>query len=246
MNPALVFTCEHAGRIVPANLAPLFRGHHNLLASHRGYDPGIAPVAEVIAAAYGVSLLRHDISRLIVDVNRSPRHPNAFSEITRPLPPAVRRTLRDRYHTPHRTAVEQAVREARKTSDAVVHIGWHSFTPVLNGLVRRADIGVLYDPARAYERRLAALLVTALKAEFPAWTIRRNSPYRGTADGLTTTLRRQWPDRRYAGLEVEINQKHLAGPADRKAVRAGVIRALARVLPPTPTPPARTPGRTGK
>jgi predicted N-formylglutamate amidohydrolase len=158
----------------------------------------------------------------------------------------VRRTLLNRYHTPHRTAVEQAVREARKTGDAVVHIGWHSFTPVLNGQVRRADIGVLYDPARAHERRLATLLVNALKEEFPGWAIRRNAPYRGAADGLTTTLRRTWPDRRYAGLELEINQKHLAVPADRKAVSAGLIRALARVFPPTPTPPVRKTGRTGK
>ena len=36
--------------------------------------------------------------------------------------------------------------------------------------------------------------------------IHRNRPYRGWTDGLTTALRREIPEGRYAGIELEVSQ----------------------------------------
>jgi hypothetical protein len=41
--------------------------------------------------------------------------------------------------------------------------------------------------------------------------LRRNYPYRGQSDGLTTALRRQF-GARYLGIELEINQRWPLGP----------------------------------
>lgn len=35
-----------------------------------------------------------------------------------------------------------------------------------------------------------------------------NYPYRGRADGFTTQLRKRFPIKAYAGVELEVNQKH--------------------------------------
>ena len=57
--------------------------------------------------------------------------------------------------------------------------------------------------------------------------MRRNAPYRGDADGLTTALRRELPVSRYEGIELELNQRLIASAAQRRALAA----ALAALLP---------------
>jgi predicted N-formylglutamate amidohydrolase len=94
----------------------------------------------------------------------------------------------------------------------VVHVSSHSFTPRLHGKVRQADVGLLYDPRRAGEVRFAKRWQTALLARAPALRVRRNNPYRGENDGLTTSLRKRHATRSYLGLELEINQAIVLGP----------------------------------
>jgi hypothetical protein len=43
-------------------------------------------------------------------------------------------------------------------------------------------------------------------------SIEFNKPYLGIDDGLTTYLRTIYPDSRYAGIEIEINQKFVDTP----------------------------------
>jgi hypothetical protein len=38
--------------------------------------------------------------------------------------------------------------------------------------------------------------------------VRKNYPYKGISDGLTTSLRKQYTQKNYCGIEIEINQKH--------------------------------------
>jgi len=93
----------------------------------------------------------------------------------------------------------------------VLHLSVHSFTPAIDGRVRNADVGLLYDPARTAERRVCQQLQRALQSAHPELRVRRNYPYRGTADGFTTYLRRLFPDKQYAGIEIEINQRYPFG-----------------------------------
>jgi predicted N-formylglutamate amidohydrolase len=83
----------------------------------------------------------------------------------------------------------------------------HSFTPVLKGEVRRADVAFLYDPASQVERDLCDGWSSRLKLARPDLRVRRNYPYRGTDDGFTTALRAEFGERKYAGIELEVNQR---------------------------------------
>ena len=49
--------------------------------------------------------------------------------------------------------------------------------------------------------------------------VRRNYPYRGAADGLTTALRRLFKPKDYLGLEIEINQALLASVSFHNVAR---------------------------
>jgi predicted N-formylglutamate amidohydrolase len=210
---ALVVTAEHGGNRVPRPYRDLFRDAGPLLGSHRGWDPGSLDLARRIADRLDAPLVSSTVTRLLVDLNRSAHNPRVFSEITRRLDRPDRHELLRRWHRPHWGAAERAVADALAGADRVVHLAIHTFTPELGGVVRRPDIALLYDPRRDGERGLAARWVRLLRERVRQGArdrvVARNDPYRGTADGLTTALRRVHPDPAYVGIEIEVNQRHL-------------------------------------
>lgn len=220
----LVVSCEHGGYRIPPVCVPLFADKRDVLQSHRGWDAGAVLLAEHLGDAFGVTPRIQTTSRLVVDNNRSLGHRALFSEFTRGLPLADRERLIARHYAPHRGGVTADVEAARRAGP-VLHLAVHSFTPVLGGVVRKADIGLLYDPRRNGERAIVAAWKQALARALPHWRVRLNYPYKGVSDGLPTALRKQF-GARYAGIELEINQKHVGTPA-WPALVAAVIETLA-------------------
>ena len=210
---ALLFTCEHGGAQVPARLRPLFADAGEALASHRGLDIGALKLARELARALRAPLLACTTSRLVVDANRSLGHPRLFSEFTRGLPAAERERLVERHWRPHRAAVTAQLVAARRSRRRLVHVSVHSFTPVWEGVERDVDVGLLYDPSRPGERELAGAWIEALRERDGELRLRRNQPYRGTADGVTSALRKQHGAERYVGLELEVSQRFPRGDA---------------------------------
>jgi len=224
---ACLVTCEHGGNRIPPRYRACFRGHEALLHTHRGYDIGALRVARELAAALGAPLLAATASRLLIDLNRSRGHPRLYSEATRSLPPALRHEILERYYLPYRTHAESRIARAIEGGARVLHVSCHSFTPQLDGSIRNTDFGLLYDPARPLEAGLCRRWGRALDARAAPLRVRMNYPYRGTADGFTTYLRKRFPADRYLGIELEINQKHvLEGAQHWRAVRKAIIGAL--------------------
>ena len=239
---AIVITCEHAGNRVPTEYAHLFASARaqTALKTHRGYDLGALPIARTLGRQLDVSVISHDVTRLLVDVNRSVGHPRLFSEFSRALTVAERAEVLERHYEPHRRAVLAAVEHHVSAGQRVLHLSVHSFTPRLNGRVRTAEVGLLYDPVRRAEADFSARWKGALEAGGTSrglgrrnkqsdWRIRRNYPYRGASDGLTTSLRRAFPRTSYLGIELEVNQAMLTKAA-QKAVGAAFAGSLAATL----------------
>ena len=225
---AFLVTCEHGGNRVPARWRPLFERATDVLASHRGWDAGALPLGRAVARALDAPLRAATITRLLVDLNRSPHNPRVFSEWTRGLRREDRIELLGRWHAPHRAAVEaDVVGLGAGRGVRVVHLAIHSFTPSLDGVTRRADLALLYDPRRRRERALCAAWAAALGESLPDLAVRRNQPYRGASDGLTTWLRRRHPAEAYLGIEIEVNQR-LLGETGR--FPPDIANALARGL----------------
>ena len=202
----LFLSCEHGGNRVPARYARHFAGTGKLLATHRGYDIGSLEAARFLRARLDVPLISATVTRLLVDLNRSPAHPRLFSEITRTLDTETRRQILRRHYQPHRDKVQAMAKAGISASGRVIHLSVHSFTPEMNGHPRHCDIGLLYDPSRHLEAEFCDRWRRRLRSAEPALIVRRNYPYRGVADGLVTYLRRRFDARRYIGVEIEINQ----------------------------------------
>ena len=206
----MLVTCEHGGNDVPPEYAALFRGHEALLRTHRGYDPGALAMARALARALDAQLFTSTTSRLLVELNRSPGRQFRESPIMRNASRTTRLAVCERYYWPYWNGVDEFVRHAILRGERVVHVSSHSFTPSIDGVTMRAgDAGLLYDPARDFERRLCIRWQTALAQVAHQWVVRRNYPYRGTSDGLTRYLRKRYADRDYCGIELEVNQKHV-------------------------------------
>jgi len=216
---SLLITCEHAGNRIPRRHAALFDGAGDLLASHRGWDPGALTLARLLSRKLASPLFAVTWSRLFVEANRAPTNPRIWSRFTRALPRAERQRILERWWRPHRSSVEEAVAREIARGRRVVHVAVHSFTPELDGEVRSADVGLLYDSRRKREAEFCRHWGTLLRVREPRLRVRYNYPYDGAADGLTTWLRRLHPQTRYVGIELEVNQALVDGKDWRRLQR---------------------------
>lgn len=223
-RPRWLFTCEHGGNEVPPVYAPLFRGAEGALESHRGWDAGALEVFANLAPAFGEAAFAATTTRLLIDLNRSLHHPRVFSEFTRPLPAEERARIVTHWWQPWRESVADRIGAWLVDGYPALHLSVHSFVPMLHGVRRSTDIGLLYDPASATERAFCGRWRELLVAR--GWRVRLNYPYRGKADGHTTALRRRFP-RGYAGVELELNQA--LWPARRSQVVADLAETLAEL-----------------
>ena len=227
-----MLTCEHASNNLPAVFKKAVPAE--ILKTHRAYDIGaLAVFRKLVKFAKPEFYCEGKYSRLFVDLNRTLTNKSAFSDFYKQLEARDKaaaekaKAQATAYWMEYRDAIEKFVASslptlsnievsspkrtssktrAAKSAPEIIHLGIHSFTPELNGKVRNADIGILYDPSRPQECAYAQVIKAEIKRLHPEMKVRFNYPYKGSSDGLTTTLRKKIGPR-YAGLEIEINQK---------------------------------------
>ena len=215
----LILTCEHASNRLPASFKKFVPT--DIQETHRAYDIGaLAVFRKLVNFAKPEFSCEGKFSRLFVDLNRTITNKSAFSEYygeleTRNKAAAEKaKAAAITYWMEYRENIEKFVmsnidkgtKASGNKGAAIVHLGIHSFTPVLNGKPRNTDIGILYDPARPLERKYAQVIKDEIKRLHPHMKVRFNYPYKGTSDGLTTSLRKKFGPH-YVGIEIEINQK---------------------------------------
>ncbi len=204
----IIISCEHGGNRIPKKYLSLFKNKKRILNSHRGWDIGALILAKTVSKNTHSPLYFSDVSRLLIDLNRSLNHPKLFSEFSKSYDKTIRQEIVNEFYIPYRKKIETHIKNANNKSP-IIHLSIHSFTPKLNNIIRHADIGLLYDPTRKTEKEFCNKLRVTLKNNFPDLIIRSNYPYKGSADGLTTYLRKQFNEKSYSGIEIEINQKHI-------------------------------------
>lgn len=202
----LIVTCEHGGNDVPQSYKKLFEKGQKVLNSHRGYDQGALELAKELSVYFQAPLYVSTITRLLIELNRSIGSASLYSSFTCRLTRDQKEELKRNYYFPYRNKVEVDIDRWIKHRKQVLHISVHSFTPELDGKLRYADIGLLYDPKRILEYDFCKKWQKTLR-KHTHLQVRRNYPYRGKSDGFTTYLRSRYPQKNYLGIEIEINQK---------------------------------------
>jgi predicted N-formylglutamate amidohydrolase len=148
----ILLVCDHASCRFPASLGdmgldPFARR------CHLAIDIGAGSLTESLAASLGVTAVLAQYSRLVVDCNRDLLDSSAFLEygdgIVVPgnhnLNKAHKELRAETIYWPYHEAVEGQVQRLSALGPKPALVAIHSFTPVLNGIARDLQVGVLWD-----------------------------------------------------------------------------------------------------
>lgn len=221
----LILSCEHASNAIPEFYQHYFVNAVQDLQSHKGWDIGAGQVFDFLAREFGCFAIKGQYSRLLIELNRSLKAKDLFSVYSQQLSETEKSHLIETYYQPYIEMIQQQVQSLISKGEQVLHLSIHSFTPELNGEVRNSDIGLLYDSRKESEKAFCANLRKAILQQSPDFIVRKNYPYRGDADGLTTMCRKKFPEN-YLGIEIEVNQKLLADSAACHQISLILINAL--------------------
>ena len=164
-----------------------------------------AVVAEGLARHLGGAYFACGFSRLIVDVNRDLHSPDLIPTVSDQIPvpgnqmlsEADRAARIDKYHEPYHKRLAGAVAELETRGGEPLAISVHSFTPVLNGISREVQMGVLWDK----DSRLSDIFIEEFRAA--GYLTGDNEPYSGRApQDFTIDHHAEEIDLPHVGIEV--------------------------------------------
>lgn len=223
----LIITCEHGGNLIPKEFEPYLSIPFHILNSHMAYDIGALDISNELyhnlLPHYKILYLYNEITRLLIDYNRSINHPKFFSQHSKTLPEKFKKHLINNY-LKFRNNVKTFINESIESENMVIHLSIHSFTPIWKGKIRKTEIGILFDPQKQEEKQFAVIL----KNHIPL-ICHFNLPYRGTSDGHTQSLRNQFM-KNYIGIEIEINQKFIENSYISKKIKKIIIEGIKKSL----------------
>jgi len=223
----LVLSCEHASWTLPPGVD--LGVPPEVLRSQAGWDHGAFEIATQLSDAVGLPVHAGAFSRMFVDLNRDPQHPDVVPRVSygATVPGNAALTTGDRaariagFHAPYWDAVRCDVTARLHGGGQVLHFSSHSFDPTLDPLQRTYEIGVLYDPAHAFEAELAERLLFGLRGA--GLDVRANQPYHGTGPAICTSFRQQL-GARYAGIQFETSHAVTYRPGGCARVAEAVAR----------------------
>jgi predicted N-formylglutamate amidohydrolase len=178
----ILLVCDHASRVIPRALGdlgldPLARRCHLAL------DIGAGSLARALAGSLGATAVLAGYSRLVVDCNRDLLDSGAFLEFgdgivipgNRGLTEGDKKARAESIYWPYHRAIAGEIERLRGAGRPPAVIAVHSFTPVLNGISRPWQVGILWDA----DRRIADALIGGLRAA--GFIVGDNEPYSGRA-----------------------------------------------------------------
>lgn len=230
MNPAskapLLLVCDHASRRFPAALGdmgldPVARR------CHLAWDIGAGALTRRLAEDLGCTAVLARYSRLVVDCNRDLMDPGAFLEfgdgIVIPGNRRLTREEKDRraeeIYWPYHYAIDLEVKRLATHACLPAMASVHSFTPVLNGVSRHLEVGVLWDA----DRDTAEIAIDGFRAA--GFDVGDNEPYSGKApQDFTIDHHAEGAELPHVGIEIRQDLIDDAAGVEK------VARALAPIL----------------
>ena len=228
-SPVLL-VCDHAGRATPAALGDMGVSPPDW-DRHIAWDIGAAGVCAALAPALGAACITQAYSRLVIDCNRTPGHPTSIPPVSdgTPVPAnvllaadaAARRVAE--IFTPYHEAIAGELDRRAEAGLPSVLVAMHSFTPVLAGMARPWQAGVLHNR----DPRLSHALARLLTAD--GFLVGDNEPYQ-LSDESDYTVPVHAERRGLAYVELEIRQDLIASAEGQQEWAARLARLLPQAL----------------
>jgi predicted N-formylglutamate amidohydrolase len=212
-----VILCDHASNRIPTDYAS-FGFAEDTLATHIAWDLGALAVSRLLSARLDAPLFWPDVSRLVIDCNRSGESSTLIVAESERGPVAANRAVTakererrvNRIHAPYHAAIDACLarRVAAGLPTALVAI--HSFTPIYFGKARPWEIGVVFGE----NRLLADHLIRELRSD-ATLTVGINEPY-APADEVYYTVERHARPLRLPAAMIEIRNDEIGNDAGQR------------------------------
>jgi predicted N-formylglutamate amidohydrolase len=227
---------DHAGNAIPHRLGTLGLTEVDR-ARHIAWDIGVHDLGMALAQALDAPFIFQSYSRLVIDCNRDPDHPDAVPTVSDgSVIPGNAALTADRLsarvaaiHAPYHARI--AAELARRTDEArpTIFLALHSFTPTLSGTPRLWDVGILHDGGNTH---FAKALLADLIAR-PHIIVGDNEPYRMDATDYSVPRHAYAAGLPYA--EIEVRQDLLADAAGVAAWSLTLCSSCKAALQRAPT-----------
>lgn len=200
----LLLVCDHASRRFPLSLGDL--GVDPAVSRcHLGSDIGARNLTKLLADRLGVTAVLQSYSRLVVDCNRQLLDPGAFLQFgdgvvingNCHLNTEQKQARADEIYWPYHNAIGTEISRLTAVTAKPSMLAIHSFTPVLNGVFREWQIGVLWD----VDGLVAEPLIQQMRDS--GYVVGDNEPYSGKAlQDFTIDHHAEAAGLPHAGIEV--------------------------------------------
>ncbi|RJG53288.1 N-formylglutamate amidohydrolase [Sphingobium terrigena] len=196
---------DHAGAAIPEALGDLGLCDADRR-RHIAIDIGVHGLGHRLAERLDAPFLHQIYSRLVIDCNRNPARDDAIPVVSdgsrisgnEGLNEAARAVRVAAIHAPYHQAISERIDARRAAGRDTILLSLHSFTPVMGGIARPWEVGVLHWLGCTHfaHAMLAALRDTA------ALTVGDNVPYAMDATDFTVPFHAFPRDLAYAEIEV--------------------------------------------
>ena len=178
----ILLICDHASCRFPSVLGDLGLDPF-ARRCHLAVDIGAGSLTERLAKSLGVTTVMAQYSRLVVDCNRQLMDPGAFLEFgdgiivpgNRNLSQSGKDMRAGSIYWPYHDAIDEQIKRLKAVGPPPAFVSIHSFTPVMNGVSRPWQVGVLWDT----DRPTAEIFVDEFRAA--GFHTGDNEPYSGKA-----------------------------------------------------------------
>ena len=208
---------DHAGSAVPTalgdlGLAPADRGRHIAI------DIGVHGLGHALANLLDAPFLHQYYSRLVIDCNRDPAMLEAIPAMSdgsrivgnEGLDAAARAARVDAIHAPYQAAIAATIAARQAAGRDTILLSLHSFTPVMAGIARPWEVGVLHWLGRT---DFAQAMLDALRTD-AALTVGDNQPYQ--MDATDHTVPRHAFPHQLLYAEIEVRQDLIGDAAGQQ------------------------------
>lgn len=235
----LLITCETGGTNVPAwlstearaSVAETFTGDDLHRRSLKVADGPARYAAQRMAEYLGADLILNEYSNELIDVTQTLDHRQLFSQLTRAWSKDAREQLVELVYRPYQERVRASVETLLSVHGFAIHLSVRSFNLRNRGVIRRTDVGLLYDTTRQDEVDFCVDWLNSMWEGAPMLKVRRNYPQRGATVGPMQSFRTKFAAQDYMGVGVWLNR---AWAGRKVAIRdeaiGGICGALVEIL----------------
>lgn len=205
---------DHAGNAIPHRLGTLGLTEADRV-RHIAWDIGVHDLGKALAQALDAPFIFQHYSRLVIDCNRDPAHPDAVPTVSDgSVIPGNAALTANRLgarvaaiHAPYHARIAAELARRAAAARPTILLALHSFTPTLGGTSRPWELGILHDGG---DTRFAKALLADLIARQDI-TVGDNEPYRMDATDYSVPRHAYAASLPYA--EIEVRQDLLADAA---------------------------------